>query len=74
MSNPFDDPDGVFLVVVNDEGQHALWPDFADVPSGWHRVLGPTARDECLSYVEKNWVDMRPRSLLTQRVTDQGAV
>ncbi|MEU6753945.1 MbtH family protein, partial [Spirillospora sp. NPDC046719] len=35
MTNPFDDPDGTFLVLVNAEGQHSLWPEFADVPSGW---------------------------------------
>lgn len=33
--NPFDDPDATFLVLVNDEGQHSLWPAFADVPDGW---------------------------------------
>ena len=26
MSNPFDDADGRFLVLVNDEEQHSLWP------------------------------------------------
>ncbi|MGW3730031.1 MbtH family protein, partial [Streptomyces sp. NPDC000851] len=34
-TNPFDDADGRFLVLVNDEGQHSLWPSFADVPGGW---------------------------------------
>ncbi len=34
MTNPFDDPDGTFYVLVNDEGQHSLWPTFADVPQG----------------------------------------
>lgn len=24
--NPFDDPDATFLVLLNDEGQHSLWP------------------------------------------------
>ncbi|MFE7531850.1 MbtH family protein, partial [Kitasatospora sp. NPDC057542] len=32
MANPFDDQDGTFLVLVNDENQHSLWPQFADVP------------------------------------------
>ncbi|MFE7595491.1 MbtH family NRPS accessory protein, partial [Kitasatospora sp. NPDC057512] len=26
MTNPFDDQDGTFLVLVNDENQHSLWP------------------------------------------------
>lgn len=63
MANPFDDPDGRFFVVVNDEGQHSLWPAFADVPAGWTIAFGESDRDSCLRYVEENWVDMRPRSL-----------
>ncbi|GLW47026.1 MbtH protein [Streptomyces sp. NBRC 14336] len=63
MSNPFEDPEGVYLVLVNDENQHSLWPDFADVPAGWRTVHGPAARQSCLEYVEENWTDMRPRSL-----------
>ncbi|RSM89582.1 MbtH family protein [Kibdelosporangium aridum] len=64
MTNPFDDQDGTFKVLVNDEGQHSLWPDFADVPAGWNVVHGPAARQECLDYVESNWTDMRPNSLI----------
>ncbi|WP_279499209.1 MbtH family protein [Actinomadura rubrisoli] len=63
MTNPFDDPDGTFLVLVNDEGQHSLWPSFADVPAGWTSVFGPGPRPECLDYVTANWTDIRPRSL-----------
>ncbi|WP_328869581.1 MbtH family protein [Streptomyces sp. NBC_00287] len=63
MSNPFEDPEGVYLVLVNDENQHSLWPDFADVPAGWRVVHGPAARQACLEYVETHWTDMRPRSL-----------
>jgi len=63
-TNPFDDPDGVFLVLVNDEGQHSLWPEFADVPAGWTVVYGPGSRQDCLDYVEANWTDLRPKSLI----------
>jgi MbtH protein len=62
--NPFDDPDGEFVVLVNDEGQHSLWPTFADVPGGWQTMHGPDTRDACLEYIEKNWTDMRPKSLI----------
>lgn len=64
MSNPFDDKEGVFLVLVNAEGQHSLWPQFAAIPAGWNSVFGPETREHCLDYVEKNWTDMRPRSLI----------
>ncbi|MFE0420254.1 MbtH family protein [Streptomyces tendae] len=62
--NPFDDPDGIFFVLVNDEGQHSLWPSFIDVPDGWRVVFGTADREECLAYVEKNWADLRPKSLI----------
>ena len=51
-----------FKVVVNDQGQHALWPDSPSLPlpTGW-LASGPAAtRDDCLSYVEQVWTDMRP--------------
>ncbi|MFC4533403.1 MbtH family protein [Sphaerisporangium dianthi] len=66
MSNPFENPDGVYSVLVNAEGQHSLWPDFAEVPAGWTAVHGPAARQECLAYIEANWTDMRPKSLVDQ--------
>jgi uncharacterized protein YbdZ (MbtH family) len=68
-NNPFDDPDGTFFVLVNDEQQYSLWPVFAAVPGGWTVVFGGpdgTARDDALQYVDENWTDMRPRSLREQ--------
>ncbi|MFH9354568.1 MbtH family protein [Kitasatospora sp. NPDC017646] len=66
MPNPFDNPDGRFRVLVNDEGQHSLWPDFAVVPDGWAVGFGPAERPACIEYVNEHWVDMRPRSLAAQ--------
>ncbi|MFF7361444.1 MbtH family NRPS accessory protein [Streptomyces sp. NPDC008125] len=62
-TNPFDDPEGRFLVLVNDEGQHSLWPSFAEVPGGWAIAFEENTRDACLEFVETNWTDLRPRSL-----------
>ncbi|MFD5968507.1 MbtH family protein [Streptomyces sp. NPDC060311] len=62
-TNPFDDTDGRFLVLVNHEGQHSLWPSFAQVPGGWTVAFEENSRDACLEYVETNWTDLRPRSL-----------
>lgn len=61
--NPFDDEDGSYVVLVNDEEQHSLWPVFAAVPAGWRVVFGEAARAECLDYIEQNWTDIRPKSL-----------
>ncbi|MET7425487.1 MbtH family protein [Dactylosporangium sp. NPDC005555] len=66
MSNPFDDETGTFLVLVNDEGQHSLWPSFAQVPAGWTVALPETDRAAALAYVEANWTDLRPKSLIAQ--------
>jgi MbtH protein len=63
MTNPFDDEDGVFHVLVNDERQYSLWPVFAEVPAGWDVVLADRPRQECLDFIERTWTDMRPRSL-----------
>ncbi|SEF37832.1 MbtH protein [Amycolatopsis pretoriensis] len=63
MTNPFEDPDGTYLVLVNAENQHSLWPQFADVPAGWTLAFGPAGRQDCLDHVEANWTDMRPKSL-----------
>lgn len=63
MTNRFDDDAGVFHVLVNDEGQHSLWPSYMDIPAGWTAVLREASRQECLDYVEKHWTDLRPRSL-----------
>ncbi|WP_227985382.1 MbtH family protein [Nocardia spumae] len=63
VTNPFDNEDGQFFVLSNDEEQYSLWPSFAVVPAGWRIVLGASTRAECLAFVEENWVDMRPRSL-----------
>ncbi|MEU2896526.1 MbtH family protein [Streptomyces sp. NPDC006967] len=62
-TNPFEDPQGSFLVLVNDENQHSLWPSFAEVPAGWRAVFGEDTREACLAYVETHWTDLRPASL-----------
>ena len=46
-TNPFDDDEGRFVVLVNDEEQHSLWPTFADVPAGWRVVHGEADRADC---------------------------
>ncbi|WP_438290374.1 MbtH family protein [Streptomyces sp. HUAS TT7] len=63
-TNPFDDADGRFLVLVNDEGQHSLWPSFVEVPGGWTVAFEESTRDACMEYIESHWTDLRPRSLV----------
>jgi MbtH protein len=70
MTNPFEDPDASYVVLVNDEGQYSLWPVFADVPEGWQVTFGEAGRQECLDYIEATWTDMRPKSLIAQMEQD----
>ncbi|SOD60065.1 MbtH protein [Streptomyces zhaozhouensis] len=63
-TNPFEDPEGTYLVLVNDEGQHSLWPTFAEVPAGWNVALEDASHEAALRFVEENWTDMRPKSLI----------
>ncbi|MET7802741.1 MbtH family protein [Streptomyces decoyicus] len=62
MTNPFENDAVSYLVLVNDENQHSLWPTSADVPNGW-TVRHEGSRQSCLDYVEERWTDLRPASL-----------
>ena len=64
MTNPFEDENGVYHVLVNDEGQHSLWPSFIEVPKGWTIIHKADSRAACLEFINKNWTDMRPNSLI----------
>ena len=71
MTNPFDNEDGRYYALVNEEGQHSLWPTFAKVPAGWAVAFGENTRQACLDYVERTWIDMRPASLIAQMEEDR---
>ncbi|MFI7367607.1 MbtH family protein [Streptomyces sp. NPDC050149] len=64
MSNPFEDPEATYHVLVNGELQHSLWPAFADVPEGWTVALADSGRQACLDFINEQWTDMRPNSLV----------
>jgi MbtH protein len=64
MTNPFEDTDREFLVLVNEEGQYSLWPATIVVPQGWEPTGPRGNRQVCLDWVEATWTDMRPKSLV----------
>ena len=63
MAGPFENDQERYVVLINDEGQHSLWPELIAAPAGWSQSFGPESRKSCLEYVEKHWTDMRPESL-----------
>jgi MbtH protein len=65
MSNPFENPEAEYLVLVNEEKQYSLWPNFAEIPSGWTTAY-TADRASCVEYINSNWTEMRPHSLVQQ--------
>jgi MbtH protein len=63
-TNPFEDNDASYLVLVNDEGQYSMWPSFAEIPAGWSVAKSEDTRQACLDYINATWTDMRPKSLI----------
>jgi MbtH protein len=61
-SNPFDDENGDFLVLVNADGQYSLWPTFKEVPAGWTVERDAGTRAASLDYISEKWSDMRPQA------------
>jgi MbtH protein len=64
MTNPFEQDDANYMVLVNDEGQYSLWPAHIKVPAGWTVAVENDTRAACLEWVDKTWTDMRPKSLV----------
>ena len=62
MNNEDDDQTG-YLVVVNHEEQYSIWPDYRELPLGWHTVDKRGNKQACLDYIDEVWTDMRPLSL-----------
>jgi MbtH protein len=70
VANPFEDEEGVHLVLVNGEEQYSLWPASNAVPAGWSIAHDADTRANCLEYVSAHWSDMRPASL--RKLTGEG--
>lgn len=64
MTSLLDNPDGVFLVLVNDERQYSIWPAELPPPAGWRKAFGNDTRQSCLDYIDREWTDgPAPRSI-----------
>lgn len=56
-----------YLVLINDQLQYSLWSSALEIPPGWSKEGYSGNEDECMSYIDKVWVDMRPLSLREQK-------
>jgi amino acid adenylation domain-containing protein len=55
--------EAVYAVVVNDQGQYAIWPVHRENAPGWTPVGKAGSKAECLAYIDEAWTDMRPLRL-----------
>jgi MbtH protein len=70
MTNPFEDDNGTYHVLINAEGQHSLWPSFIEVPQGWTIIHQSETRSACLDFINQHWTDMRPNSLIARMTAE----
>lgn len=66
----FDREDITFHVVLNDEDQYSIWPDYKETPAGWRREGFSGDKAACLAHIDRVWTDMRPRSLREAMAAD----
>jgi MbtH protein len=59
----FDDDSVIFIVVINEEEQYSIWPEFKTIPDGWRSASKSGTKAECLAHIREVWTDMRPASL-----------
>src|SRR5262245_34810274 len=59
----WDDEDTIFNVVINHEEQYSIWPEYKEIPKGWTAVGKKANKQDCLTYINEVWTDMRPLSL-----------
>ena len=52
----------VWLVLVNTEGQHSVWPAVRPVPAGWRETGPEGTAEECKAWIDCHWTDMCPVS------------
>jgi amino acid adenylation domain-containing protein/thioester reductase-like protein len=52
-----------FIVVVNDEGQHAMWWPGLALPAGWRRKSAAMPKGACRAAIAAAWQDIAPVSV-----------
>jgi MbtH protein len=52
-----------YKVVVNQEGQFSILPIGIENIPGWKDVDKRGSKEECLAYIKRIWIDMKPISV-----------
>ena len=59
----FEQENTEFIVLQNHENQYSLWPKWKSIPGGWKSVGIEGNKQQCIDYIDREWTDMRPKSL-----------
>lgn len=51
-----------YRVVLNHEGQYAIWPAQKPIPENWRDAGFSGSKEACLAQIREVWTDMRPFS------------
>lgn len=66
VSNPFDDVQGQFYLLQNDNQQFSLWPAQCALPAGWRVMCQPQSQDACNDWLSTHWSTLTPAYYATQ--------
>lgn len=67
-----DEASTLYKVVMNHEEQYSIWPADRSNALGWRDAGKAGSKEECLSYIEQVWTDMRPLSLRVRMGDSRG--
>ncbi|MEN3752450.1 MbtH family NRPS accessory protein [Mangrovibacter sp. SLW1] len=62
FSNPFDNPQGLFLILCNAQQQYCLWPQQCVLPQGWHVACNAQTQADCDTWLRAQWQSLHPHN------------
>ena len=65
--------ESTYIVAVNDQGQHAIWPAELALPAGWRQRSAVMPRRACLAAIAAAWPDITPVSVREAGQKPRGA-
>lgn len=60
QSNPFDNTQGHFTILINAQQQYSVWPQHVALPAGWQVVCEPQTQEACYHWLKQRWTTLQP--------------
>jgi len=60
FSNPFDNSEGQFYILQNEQQQFSLWPQHCALPQGWTVICTPQSPQACNDWLTDHWTTLAP--------------